>query len=94
MSIGDILIFHNLLFHSSNINNTSKIRWTLDLRYSRIPGLNNEIKIQQAEDWFMNKMNSGWGPMIISGSKNITSYDDWILKRINDNLPGRAGSVG
>ena len=95
MSIGDILIFHNLLFHSSNINKTSKIRWTLDLRYSRIlPKKNHENKIQQAQDWFMNKMNSGWGPMIISGSKNITSYDDWILKRNNDKLPGRAGRVG
>ena len=94
MSKGDVLFFHNLLFHSSKINNTSKIRWTLDLRYSRIPGLTDDKTIQQAEDWFLKKLNSGWGPMNICGSQKNTSYEDWVLKRNNNNLPGKAGSVG
>ena len=58
MSKGDVLFFHNLLFHSSKINNTSKIRWTLDLRYSRIPGLTDDKTIQQAEDWVLKRNNN------------------------------------
>ena len=33
MKIGDILAFTNLTFHASKLNNTDRVRWTVDIRY-------------------------------------------------------------
>ena len=34
MEVGDLVIFHNLVFHRSLINRTESIRWSVDFRYS------------------------------------------------------------
>lgn len=36
MKVGDLVIFHNLVFHRSLINRTGSIRWSVDFRYSQI----------------------------------------------------------
>ena len=33
MRVGDILFFTNLTFHTSKLNSTDKVRWSVDLRY-------------------------------------------------------------
>jgi ectoine hydroxylase-related dioxygenase (phytanoyl-CoA dioxygenase family) len=35
MEVGDLVIFHNLVFHRSLINHTESIRWSVDFRYSQ-----------------------------------------------------------
>ena len=35
MKKGDLLIFNNLVFHRSLLNQSETIRWTVDFRYSR-----------------------------------------------------------
>ena len=36
MNVGDILVFHNLVFHRSLINKSNIIRWSIDFRYSHV----------------------------------------------------------
>ncbi len=35
MKVGDLVIFHNLVFHRSLLNRTKSIRWSVDFRYSQ-----------------------------------------------------------
>ena len=93
--IGDVVLFHNLTFHSSEVNLSDSIRWTLDLRYRPKtllePLLNHEVL--KAEEWFDSRMKKGWGPIEIEGFNPITSFDNWVESRNNDILPGRAGKI-
>jgi len=35
MKVGDLVVFHNLVFHRSLINRTKSVRWSVDFRYSQ-----------------------------------------------------------
>ncbi len=35
MQVGDVIAFHNLALHSSGINRSEQMRWSIDLRYMR-----------------------------------------------------------
>ena len=94
-SVGDVILFHNLAFHSSGINFSSNIRWTLDLRYR--PRLLSQAQlnteVMDAESWFDKRMKKGWGPIEIRRSNPITSFDKWVKSRNNDILTGGAGKI-
>ena len=94
-SVGDVILFHNLAFHSSGINFSSNIRWTLDLRYR--PRLLSQAQlnteVMNAESWFDKRMKKGWGPIEIRRFNPITSFDNWVKSRNNDILPGGAGKI-
>ena len=65
----------------------------MDLRYSS-KVINEKVPhIKEAHNWFLEKMNAGWGPMNIEGFNKRTSYKEWLIKRNNENLPGKAGKI-
>ena len=50
MQQGDILLFSNLLFHTSKFNTTNSVRWSVDLRYVE-PEVSRERSEEQQEGY-------------------------------------------
>jgi phytanoyl-CoA hydroxylase len=87
MNIGDILAFTNLTFHASKLNNTNRVRWTVDIRYF-VPREARAAAGASAEelaayDYLLAKLTpQGRRPMLLRSAKHAStaSYEQWISK--------------
>ncbi len=90
MRKGDIFLFSNLTFHKSTVNLTDAVRWSIDIRYARIPEhhqLTNEVR--ESEDFMRNKLhNTGRVPIALHGLTPRLSYVEWhrALDQLRSNL--------
>lgn len=80
MKRGDILLFSNLTFHASQVNQTQDVRWSLDLRYSRTPketGMAREEADAYAYYYGrLQKMNRI--PVPVRGDGVLSSCESWL----------------
>ena len=78
MSVGDGLFLTNLTFHSSKINQTTNVRWTIDLRYSAIPGTKTLSPLQQeATNYMFATLRRNFIPLIVRSKSGKQSWKQW-----------------
>ena len=79
MKRGDILLFSNMTFHGSKINNTPEVRWSVDIRYCRTPGtFTAPPHVIQSEDFMHNKLKeTKRPPMVVRGDGRPPNYEKW-----------------
>jgi len=79
MKVGDVVFFHNLVFHSSQQNKTPLARWNVDIRFSPTPGTGQEsVEAKEASVVFAQKMEkSGKPSMVVKGQGAGISYEEW-----------------
>ena len=85
MKVGDILIFSNMTFHGSQVNQSEAVRWSLDIRYCRSRGTYTPTELEQAgEDFMYEKLirTAGRIPMVVCGQGEKWSYDEWTAARL------------
>jgi len=85
MKFGDIMLFHNLTLHSSKLNKTDRVRWTLDLRYSPTKEAREAAGAPDTEcsayDTFFTRIRgNGYHPAIVRSNRGraVDSYEKWI----------------
>ena len=85
MNFGDILVFHNLTFHASKINQSDQVRWSTDIRFRTTPGymkLSKEEKVgHEALD---QALRSSLKPSLVVKSQHaatIQTFEEWETKR-------------
>ena len=86
MKKGDILLFSNLLFHTSKYNTTNTVRWSVDLRYVAPPD-SRELTDQEREGYeTLTKSHGGMAPITVRSTvaENIAS-----LEQLRDYVAGR-----
>ena len=83
MQIGDILIFSNMTFHGSKVNQSDAVRWSIDIRYCRTRGAYAAADLAQAgEDFMYEKLQkSGRIPMVVRGEGPKWSFGEWETAR-------------
>ena len=78
LSVGDGLFLTNLTFHSSKINQTQCVRWTIDLRYSAIPGTKHLNPVEQdATDYMFEILRRNFTPLIVRSNLGRQSWQEW-----------------
>ncbi len=79
MRKGDIFLFSNLTFHKSTVNLTDAVRWSIDIRYTRIPEHHRLApEVQASEDFMRDKLrNTGRVPIALHGATPRLSYAEW-----------------
>ncbi len=79
MRKGDIFLFSNLTFHKSTVNLSDAVRWSIDIRYARIPEQHQLTPaVRASEDFMRNKLNStGRVPIALTGATPRPSYAEW-----------------
>jgi len=77
--VGDVIFFHNLVFHSSQQNKTQVARWNVDIRFSPTPGIEEESKeVQEAYAFFAENMAKRRKPsMVVRGQGAGIAYEEW-----------------
>ena len=89
MKVGDIVIFSNHTFHGSGINHTSKVRWSIDLRYCRTRNFYEASEKEKfSEDYMYEKLKqSGRIPMVVKGLGPKWTFKEWKNQiKLNNNL--------
>ena len=91
MKTRDILLFHNLTFHSSGENHTQRARWNVDIRFMANPAcriLSDEER--KAEKFLAEKMRKSKKPsLVVQGKGAGVSWEDW-----RKSYPGRLQTLG
>ena len=79
MRKGDIFLFSNLTFHKSTVNLTDSVRWSIDIRYARIPKCHRlSREVRESEDFMRTKLrNTGRVPIALDGATPRLSYNEW-----------------
>ncbi len=79
MQRGDILLFHNLTFHSSKENRTQRARWNVDIRFMTTPGSHPETDAERDAIAFLSqKMRRSRKPSLpVKGKGAGISWDQW-----------------
>ena len=78
LSVGDGLFLTNLTFHSSKINQTQCVRWTIDLRYSAIPGTKHLTPVEKdATDYMFKILRRNFTPLIVRSNLGRQSWKEW-----------------
>lgn len=79
MRKGDIFLFSNLTFHKSTMNRTDAVRWSVDIRYTRIIGKHNfEPKVLASEKYMRKQLDKGnRTPIALTGETRRLSYPEW-----------------
>ena len=76
MSAGSAIFFNDRLIHSSTANNSSSVRWSLDLRYQ--PSTRTRCLVMASGSWFVRDCTpSEWLP------KKTGSRDVWSMKPLS-----------
>jgi len=79
MKTRDILLFHNLTFHSSRENRTQRARWNVDIRFMANPAcriLSDEER--EAEEFLAEKMRKSKKPsLVVQGKGAGVRWEDW-----------------
>ena len=81
MKRGDLLVFHNLCLHCGHVNESGRLRWSVDFRYFPAPdseGLDTEQK--RILDTMSHNSEKNGRPSFraVSGSGRQTSYEEWV----------------
>lgn len=79
MKVGDVVLFHNLAFHSSKQNHTPLARWNVDIRFSSTPGMRPVSKEEEeASEILSQKMaQMGKPSMPVRGHGTGVSFEEW-----------------
>lgn len=79
MKFGDILLFHNMTFHGSKVNQTSQVRWSIDIRYCRTRDTYEATELEkQGEQFMFEKLKkSGRIPMVVRGQGAKWTFAEW-----------------
>ena len=79
MRRGDFVVFTNMTFHGSRLNETNRMRWSLDARFHATPG-SAPMSDQETEGYkfLYNEIGDLW-PLIVrdSDSQRETSWERW-----------------
>ena len=83
MKVGDILLFSNMTFHGSKVNQSDAVRWSIDIRYCRTPGTYKASELEQAgEDFMYHKLKKGARiPMVTRGQGPKWSFAEWVEQK-------------
>ncbi len=79
MRKGDIFLFSNLTFHKSTLNLTDAVRWSVDIRYSRVIEKHDFAPEVLASETFMREKLDKFGraPIALQGETRRLSYPEW-----------------
>ena len=79
MNRGDILLFSNMTFHGSKINQTEEVRWSIDIRYHRTPGTYSAPpEVLDSEEFMRDKLHqTKRPPIIVRGEGKTPTYKEW-----------------
>ncbi len=79
MCKGDIFLFSNLTFHQSTLNLTDAVRWSVDIRYSRIIERHELApEVLSSENFMRQKLDKfRRAPIALDGDSRRYSYPEW-----------------
>ena len=91
MKTRDILLFHNLTFHSSRENRTQRARWNVDIRFMANPACRILSDAEREADKFLaEKMRRSKKPsLVVQGKGAGVSWEEWRKR-----YPGRLQTLG
>lgn len=97
MRKGDLFLFSNLTFHQSTLNLTEAVRWSIDIRYTRIIERHAfPADVLASETFMRDKLRAtGRAPIPLVGSTPRPSYPEWradlarMLQELRARRPGR-----
>ena len=97
MRKGDIFVFSNLTFHKSTVNLTDAVRWSIDIRYTRIPEQHQLApEVRASEDFMRTKLrNTGRVPIALHGVTPRPSYAEWrqeLAQLLSDLVKARSNA--
>ena len=79
MKVGEILIFSNMTFHGSKVNQSEAARWSVDIFYCRSRGTYIPTELEQVGEDFMYERlirTAGRIPMVVRGQGEKWSFDE------------------
>ena len=79
MRKGDLFLFSNLTFHKSTLNLTDAVRWSVDIRYSRVIEKHKFAPEVLASETFMRQKLDRFrrAPIALKGETERLSYPKW-----------------
>ncbi len=79
MRKGDIFLFSNLTFHKSTMNLTDAVRWSVDIRYSRIMKKHAFApEVSSSETFIRQQLDKHRrAPIALTGDSHLLSYQEW-----------------
>lgn len=79
MRKGDLFLFSNLTFHQSTLNLTDEVRWSVDIRYSRVIGKHDfKPETLASEQYMRNQLDRHRrAPIALTGDSKRLSYEEW-----------------